>query len=74
MAAARATDLAMEVLGKPRLAVRGTKVSINAWVKAQFAGIFETSLAWEVVTLRSADFAEAVDALGAKRPPRFTDR
>jgi enoyl-CoA hydratase/carnithine racemase len=70
----RARELAAELLAKPRLALRGTKVSVNAWVKAQFAGIFEVSLAWETLTLRSADFAEGVAALGAKRPPRFTDR
>jgi enoyl-CoA hydratase len=71
---ARAQELAAELLTKPRLAVRGTKVSVNAWVKAQFAGIFEVSLAWEAATLRSADFAEGVAALGAKRPARFVDR
>lgn len=73
-AAVVARSVASELLGKPRLAVRGTKVSVNAWVRAQFAGIFETSLAWEVATLRSADFAEGVAALGAKRRPRFGDR
>lgn len=69
-----AQALAAELLAKPRLAARGTKVSVNAWVKAQFAGIFEVSLAWETATLRSADFAEGVAALGERRPPRFTDR
>jgi enoyl-CoA hydratase len=73
-AVARAQALAAELLAKPRLALRGTKVSVNAWVKAQFAGILEVSLAWETATLRSADFAEGVAALGAKRQPRFVDR
>jgi enoyl-CoA hydratase len=73
-AVTRAQALASELVGKPRLALRGTKVSVNAWIKAQFAGIFEVSLAWETATLRSADFAEGVAALGEKRVPRFTDR
>ena len=71
--AQRAGDaLARELLRKPPLALRGTKVSINAFVKAQLATMFETSLAWEVASLRSRDFAEAVLALGEKRPPTFT--
>ena len=73
-AASRAHDLAAALLGQPQLAVRGTKVSVNAWIKAQFASIFETSLAYEVVTLRSADFAEGLAALGEKRAPRFSGR
>jgi enoyl-CoA hydratase len=73
-AVVRGQALAAELRAKPRLAVRGTKVSVNAWVKAQFASIFEVSVAWETATLRSADFAEGVAALGEKRAPRFTDR
>ncbi|MGY1815840.1 enoyl-CoA hydratase/isomerase family protein [Blastococcus sp. SYSU D00820] len=73
-ALARAHAVTAEILRRPPLAVRGTKVAVNAWVKAQFAGVFETALAWEVASLRSADFAEGVAALGEKRPPRFTGR
>lgn len=71
-AGAACEALARELLGKPPLALRGTKVSINAYVRAQLATMFETSLAWEVASLRSQDFAEAVAALGEKRPATFT--
>jgi enoyl-CoA hydratase len=64
--------LVRELLTKPPLALRGTKVAVNAFLRAQMASVLETSLAWEVATLRSRDFAEAVVALGEKRPATFT--
>ena len=70
-AVAEALRLAGELLRQPALAVRGTKASINAWIKVQFASMFETSLVHEQVTLGSGDFTEALRALGEKRPPVF---
>ncbi len=73
-ALATALDLATELTAQPRLALRGTKIAINAYVKGQFVPVFETSLAYEASTLRSGDFREGVAALGDKRRPMFTDR
>jgi enoyl-CoA hydratase/carnithine racemase len=66
-----ALALAADLLRQPALAVRGTKTAINAWVKGQLASIFEASLALEQVTMTSADFVEALNALADKRRPVF---
>ena len=70
-ALAEATALARQLLAQPQLALKGTKIAINAWLKSQFQTLFEVSLGYEIVTLGSADFAEALTALGAKRTPVF---
>ena len=70
-AVATALDLAADLLRQPTLAIRGTKTAINAWVKGQFATMFEASLAHEQVTMTSPDFVEALNALAEKRPPVF---
>ena len=67
----RARDLARELGRRSPGAVRGTKISVNAWLKAQFQPILETSLAFERSSLADPDFTEALSALAEKRPPRF---
>jgi enoyl-CoA hydratase len=70
-AEARAQELARELGRRSQGAVRGTKISVNAWLKAQFQPILETSLAFERASLQDPDFTEALSALAAKRPPHF---
>lgn len=62
-----ALELARELADGPPLATRGTKISINAWLKSQFVSIFETSLAREEVTLRSPEFVERLHARRAHK-------
>ena len=69
MAAAR--GIAERLANGPQLALRGTKVSINNWIKAQFSSLFEVSLAAELQSMAHPDFAEGVAAAIEKRPPNF---
>jgi enoyl-CoA hydratase/carnithine racemase len=73
-ALAEATGLARRVLAQPQLAVRGTKIAINTWLKAQFDTLLEVALGYEITTLASWDFGEALRALAAKRRPDFQGR
>lgn len=56
------------------LAVQFTKQAVNKLVKDALNTAFDTSLALELVTFRSADHQEALAALREKRPPRFLGR
>ena len=56
------------------LAVRYTKLAVNKLVKDALNVAFDTSMALELVTFRSADHEEALAALREKRPPRFEGR
>lgn len=61
-----------ETLAKgPQVALRGTKVSINNWIKGQFASLFEVSLAAELQSMAHPDFTEGVRAAIEKRAPNF---
>jgi enoyl-CoA hydratase len=55
----------------PQVALRGTKISINNWIKAQFSTLFEVSLAAELQSMAHPDFAEGVAAALEKRAPDF---
>jgi enoyl-CoA hydratase len=52
-------------------AVRWTKVLVNLELKRRAHALMDAGIAYEAVTVRSADFREAVDALQNKRPPAF---
>jgi enoyl-CoA hydratase len=54
------------------LAIRWTKRAINAHLQATAKMQFDLSLAYEGMTLLSADHAEAKAAFAAKRRPVFT--
>ena len=66
-----ARGIAERLAAGPQLALRGTKVSINNWIKAQFSTLFEVSLAAEIHSMAHPDFAEGVAAALEKRPPNF---
>ena len=53
------------------VALRGTKISINNWIKAQFSSLFEVSLAAELQSMAHMDYAEGVAAAIEKRSPDF---
>jgi enoyl-CoA hydratase len=56
------------------LAVQFTKQAVNKLVKDALNTAFDTSLALELVTFRSADHQEALAALREKRPAQFKGR
>ena len=52
-------------------AIRWTKVAINLELKRIAHAVMDAGIAYEAVTVRSADHREAVEALRDKRPPVF---
>jgi enoyl-CoA hydratase len=52
-------------------AIRWTKVTINLELKRIAHAVMDAGIAYEAVTIRSADHREAVDALQNKRAPVF---
>jgi enoyl-CoA hydratase len=67
----KAASMATSLANGPQVALRGTKVSINNWLKSQFATLFEVSLAAELQSMDHPDFAEGVSAVLEKREPRW---
>ncbi|MDG1266420.1 MAG: enoyl-CoA hydratase/isomerase family protein [Ilumatobacter sp.] len=68
---ATARELAERLVQGPQVALRGTKISINNWIKTQFTSLFEVSLAAELESMAHPDFAEGVAAAIEKRPAKF---
>ncbi len=66
-----ALEIAERLARGPQAALRGTKVSINNWIKAQLSSLFEVGLAAELLSMAHPDFAEGVAAALEKRPPKF---
>jgi enoyl-CoA hydratase len=56
------------------LAVQYTKQAVNQAVKQALATSFDLATALEIVTFKSADHAEALQAMREKRSPRFEGR
>jgi enoyl-CoA hydratase len=54
------------------LAISYGKLSVNAMLKQLIAGAFETSMAYDQLTLYTQDHKEGADAFMQKRKPRFT--
>ncbi len=72
--AARAHAWAERLAAQPPLAVRGTKLAVNAHLKRALFDSFDLSTALEIPCLLSRDHAEAIDALREGRPPQFEGR
>ena len=66
-----ASEIALQLCDGPQAALRGTKISVNNWLKSQFASLFEVSLAAELESMRHSDFSEGVNAALEKRTPKF---
>jgi enoyl-CoA hydratase len=54
------------------LAISYGKLSVNAMLKQLIAGAFETSMAYDQLTLYTQDHKEGANAFMEKRKPRFT--
>ncbi len=65
-------DFAEELAAGPQKAIRWTKVSTNIGLKQLAHSIMDASLAYEWITFKTKDHAEAVNAFLEKRKPRFT--
>ncbi len=70
----RAIVWATRLAAQPPLAVRGTKLAINAHLKRALLDSFDLSTALEVPCFLSHDHAEAVDAIQQRRTPEFEGR
>jgi enoyl-CoA hydratase len=69
-----ARKLADRIAGLPPIAVRGTKRSINAQLKARAREAFDISMAYEQQSAASEDILEAVAAFKEKRKPVYRNR
>ena len=67
----KALSFATHLAGGPQVAIRGTKISVNNWLKAQFSSLFEVSLAAELQSMDHPDFAEGIKAALEKRTPKW---
>lgn len=71
---ARVDDFAARLRGGATKAIRWSKVSVNIGLKQLAHSIMDTSLAYEALTNRTADHAEAVAAFRERRSPKFQGR
>lgn len=70
----RALELAQRLANGPSLAISGTKISVNKWLKHQVNLVLDASLALERITGFSEDHKEAVQAFIGGRPAQFKGR
>ena len=70
----RAQAWAARLAAQPPLAVKGTKIAVNAHLKRALLDSFDLSTALEMPCFLSHDHAEAIDALREKRTPQFEGR
>lgn len=73
-ATAVALGFAHRIAAGAPLAVQYTKQAVNQWVKQVMTASFDLATALEMVTFRSADHAEALEAMSERRPPHFEGR
>ena len=70
----RAISWAQRLAAQPPLAVKGTKLAVNAGLKQALLTSFDLSTALEIPCFLSRDHAEAVDAIREGRTARFEGR
>jgi enoyl-CoA hydratase/carnithine racemase len=68
---AEAQKIAAEIAAQPVWAVRWSKAAVNKQVKAQLNQVLELSIAYESMTMLTADYKEAASAFAEKRTPEF---
>lgn len=71
---ARVYGFAERLANGPIQAIRGTKVATNIGLKQLAHSIMDASLAYEMMTFKTADHAEAVTAFVNKRAPNWKGR
>ncbi len=67
----RALEIATQLAGGAQAAIRFTKQTLNNWYRAQ-SGIFDASLAYELVGFGGPDAREGLASHVEKRPPTFS--
>jgi enoyl-CoA hydratase len=65
-------QLAARLAAGSPLAQAWTKLSLNSLLKQMVMGAFETSIAYDMLSLRTNDVTEGSQAFLEKRPPKFT--
>ena len=70
----RARELAGEIAQSAPLAVQAIRATQRAGLAEEIARATDHELAEQSRLRRSEDFAEGVQAMGERRPPRFTGR
>jgi enoyl-CoA hydratase len=71
---ARALHWAERLAAQPPLALRGTKIAVNAQLKRALLDSFDLSSALEIPCFLSRDHVEAIDAITERRTPIFEGR
>jgi enoyl-CoA hydratase len=64
--------MAERLAAGPPIAIAAAKLSVNIMLKQVMAGAFETSMAYDMLTLRTDDVKEGSTAFLEKREPNFT--
>ena len=70
----KARELAQELADGPTFAIRWSKLAVNKWLKDQANLIMDAGLAYEMMTFRTEDHKEAVQAFVEKRKTDFVRR
>ena len=71
---AQATAFAKRLADGPRMAIRGTKASVNKILRDTVNLVLDTSLSIEKGCFLTEDHKEAIQAFVEKREPKFTGR